>query len=269
MRTPPSQRGAQLEAQPAVDAVADRAARVEQRAGRRDARRSAARQAGVSWPPSRSARLAPDACQTSAGTYEPPALPVDGQVLPEVGQLQRRAQRVGTLDRDVLAPVAGEAQHQPADRVRRSAAVVEHVRPRRVARGGDVLAERAQQIVEQLDRQVELLTGVGQRGEHRVTRRRVQPRLPASSRRAARRRVGPARRRCRRRCARRHRWRRRAGASCGQQPRRDRKVLVVRAAAIVAGTPHRRSAHHSVSGAPARWLAARAITNSRSDRRLR
>ena len=49
--------------------------------------------------------------------------------------------------------VARDPQHQPADRIGRAAAVVEHVVPRRVAGHVDVLPERAQQILEQRDRQ--------------------------------------------------------------------------------------------------------------------
>ena len=52
-----------------------------------------------------------------------------------------------------------------------------------------------------------------------------------------------------------------------EQTRRDREVLVVRLRqplAVGVGSGQL-GAHHSISGVPARWLAARAITNRRSE----
>ena len=48
---------------------------------------------------------------------------------------------------------AEEMQHEPADRVRRAPAVVEHFVERRVALLDDVLAERVEEIVKRLQRQ--------------------------------------------------------------------------------------------------------------------
>ena len=50
--------------------------------------------------------------------------PVDGDVLPEIDQLQRRANAVGTTQ-IIVTGTPDEMQHQPSDRVGRTAAVVE------------------------------------------------------------------------------------------------------------------------------------------------
>ena len=61
--------------------------------------------------------------------------------------------------------MAGDAQHQPADRIGRSPAVVEHVVPRLIALDRDVLPERAQQIGEEGHRQLVRAHRVGHRDE--------------------------------------------------------------------------------------------------------
>src|SRR5690606_3434605 len=62
-------------------------------------------------------------------------------------------------------PIAADAQHEPADRRGRSAAVVNQVAPGLVALDEDVLAERAQQIFEQLYFEIEPPDRVRQRRE--------------------------------------------------------------------------------------------------------
>ena len=116
---------------------------------------------------------------------DPAAAVVDAEVLPEVGELEGRAQAVRGL-LDVAAAMAGNAEDQPSDRVRRAPAVVEDARPLGVTASRDVLPERAQQIVEQLDVQLALLPGLGDGGKDAVDgiaargrrRRSVQPRPP-------------------------------------------------------------------------------------------
>ena len=56
-----------------------------------------------------------------------------------------------------LVAVAQQAQKQPPDRVRRPLAVAQQLLERRVAGDALVLHERADQVLERLDRQVELL----------------------------------------------------------------------------------------------------------------
>ena len=148
-----------------------------------------------------------------------------------------------TIDRAPSSRVAADAQHEPPDRIRRAAAVVEHVAPRGVASRRGILTERAQQIVEQRQRKIERsdrvrrarrairssrLSAADGAAAPRDRRRGVQASLPGSEPR--RRSAGGAslRRRCRRRRGRTRRPRRRAAASARQQARRDGKILVVR-----------------------------------------
>jgi len=72
---------------------------------------------------------------------------VDFHILPEVDELQRRADRVRA---SVVAIVvfAVEVQHQAPDGVGRAAAIVHHLGKARVALLGDVLRERIEEIVE-------------------------------------------------------------------------------------------------------------------------
>ena len=56
-----------------------------------------------------------------------------------------------TLASSARIVVPGNPQHQPADRIRRPPAVVEHVAPGLVPRHRDVLPERAEQILQQRD----------------------------------------------------------------------------------------------------------------------
>ena len=92
-----------------------------------------------------------------------PLRPVALEVLPEVRELQRRADGVGSRVERAVA-VAGHGQHEAADRIRRTPAIVEQSLPRLVSSGHDVLSKRAEQIVEQ--RHVEAMHG------HRLGKRR-------------------------------------------------------------------------------------------------
>ena len=98
---------------------------------------------------------------------EPAGPPVPAEVLPEIRELQRRAQRVRRSVERVVA-IAADAQHEPSHRIRRAAAVVEHVGPRSVARRHGILTERAQQIVEQRQRKVERANRVTERERNQL-----------------------------------------------------------------------------------------------------
>ena len=99
--------------------------------------------------------------------------PVDADVLPEVGVLQRAADRVagGEVGRRVGAP---QAQQQPADGVGRTARVVGEVGEGRVAGRDHVLAERRQQVVERRQRQIVGADRRGELGERRRGRGRTR-----------------------------------------------------------------------------------------------
>ena len=103
---------------------------------------------------------------------------VHRDVLPEIGELQRRAGGVGE-PLPLGVAVAAQVQHQPADGVRRIAAVVEQLVPVSVARDGLVLHERANQIGERLGGKLVL------RGPSAAARRRpdalASPAYSASS----------------------------------------------------------------------------------------
>ncbi len=110
---------------------------------------------------------APCRRHTSSGTYRRPRDQSMAQILPEVGQLKRRAERVrGRIE--IVPPIAEDAKDQAADGIRRSAAVVEHLGPRRVASRRHILPKRAQEIGEQSDRQIEALDRVVKGEEHGV-----------------------------------------------------------------------------------------------------
>ena len=218
---PPSQVTRKLQAQPAGDQVGDRPALVEE-----DARPAHGLGEGIApglGPDARGevAFLGPPAAADFGGQVDPAAAVVDAEVLPEVGQLQRRAQAVGGL-LDVAAAMAGDAEDEASDRVRRAAAVVEDAGPLGVAPRLDVLPERAQQIVEQLDVELAQAPGLGDGGEDaigRIAARRGQAAAragaPSSRRGGDSARPAPAcpRRRSRRPPARTRRRRRRAAAS--------------------------------------------------------
>ena len=222
------------------------------------------------------------------GHVEPPARPVHREILPEVGELQRGAHRIRRVVERV-GPIAAQAKHDAADRIRRTATVVEHVVPGRVARDDDVLLECAQQIGEERLGQLELLDGVEQGGKivpgagSGVGSRSVHgargPGSGAPGRRAgagARSSPVPVRRRCRRRCGRRHRPPPRA-VEGGWEAGERRPGSSRSACAPAARTPRtmpgdsrdRGESHHCVSLTPARRFAARAMVNSRSETRFR
>ena len=189
---------AQLVAQPAGDAVADRAAREELRAC--DRRRTA--QARSSTPAScgrvgseSSCSLAPARACTSRGHIQPPAR----QSRPKSCQkfVSWSAVHSASDDRSSASSrYAGDAQHESSDRIRRSAAVVEHVGPRGVAGRHGILTERAQQIVEQRDRQIERSNRMRERDDNQILVRDRGGRSEPAGRRP-RRAGGPATRRSR------------------------------------------------------------------------
>ncbi len=126
---------------------------------------------------------------------EPAALPVDGEVLPEVGELQRRADGIGPAVEPRIV-VAEEPQHEPPHGIGRPAAVVVHLRPGGVARDRDVLAEGEQQRLEERNRQAARPDGVADSEEDPVGTTRPWPPRPRARRRLAGRppRDGPDRR---------------------------------------------------------------------------
>ena len=155
--------------------------------------------------------------------------------MPEVGQLQCGADRIRhAIGIGIGAP--GQPQHEPADGVGRAAAVVQHVVPPLVARRDHILTKGAEQIVEERQRQIELRARLRQRREDIVARRLPQVRRPFVEQRealvgGATRLIGDV-----------------VGAAGegidggdvrsqvgGDEPRRDRKVLVVLAGDAEAG----------------------------------
>jgi hypothetical protein len=163
------------------------------------------------------------------------------EVLPEIRELQGRAQRIRrSIERVVL--VSGDAEHEAPDRVRGSAAVVEDVGPRVVSGRHGILTERAEQIVTQRDRQIERPDRMGQRDNNHILMslwrgvhpfagdRRMQPSLPRVEARPAlrggrRSLVGDIVRHARKRVHGRNVGTHRAR----QQPGRDGKILAMRA----------------------------------------
>ena len=94
---------------------------------------------------------------------------VHAHILPEVGQLQRRAGRIGEAE-VFLAHFAAGVEHQSADGIGRVAAVGQHVLHGSKARDGLVLAKGDQQIGERLLGNRARANGLGQRNKHRMTR---------------------------------------------------------------------------------------------------
>ena len=81
-----------------------------------------------------------------------PLAPVDGDVLPEIGELQAGADRIGLRARRVVIdPV--EVKQQTSDRVRRTRAIVADLGEIGVARLDDILPERGQQRAQRSERQ--------------------------------------------------------------------------------------------------------------------
>ena len=100
-------------------------------------------------------------------------------VLPEIGELQRRASGVGKPLALGVA-IAAQIQHQPADGIGRIAAILEHVVPGFVALHGLVLAKGREQIAKRLDGNVEGSHGRRERDENgmRGSSRVAQIQLP-------------------------------------------------------------------------------------------
>ena len=197
--------------------------------------------AGVMRPARQVASLAPHASCTSRGTYSRPAR----QSRPKSCQKFVSCSAVHSASDDrssAVVAIAGDAQHEPADRIRRSAAVVEHVGPRGVASRHGILTERAHEIVEQRHRQIERPNRMRERDDDQIVvlvRRRAgrvdrdAPRAGgAATRRAApaARRPAPSPSSAMSSATRANAY---TAATCGrigarQQPRRDGKILVVR-----------------------------------------
>ena len=200
------QHAGQLEAEPPRQRAGERAAGLEHRARARRFERE-------QRPPCVVASCGGDvllgdaeAREVRRGQIHATLLPIDGDVLPEVDELQSGADRVARAEvRRRLRAV--EAQHQPADRVGGTTAVVEQVFERRVARRQDVLPERGQEVAEQREGQAVTCD------RRRRARERAAPRtgcLPRSHRARVRsdrappgepREKGHLRRQSRRRCA--------------------------------------------------------------------
>src|SRR6202008_4212402 len=117
--------------QTAADAVANRAAFVKRRTREADARLDRPHPA----PRQRTVRQLGLARATFVlnvtGNIQATGPPVASDILPEIRQLQSRAERV-RRSIQCLVVVAGDPPDQTADRIRRSPAVVEHVTPRGV-----------------------------------------------------------------------------------------------------------------------------------------
>ena len=78
---------------------------------------------------------------------------IDADILPEIDQLQRRADRVG-LRQVLIAGGTVQVQHQPAYRIGRSAAVFHDLGEVCIAGLGDVLGKRIEEIEKRLQRKV-------------------------------------------------------------------------------------------------------------------
>src|SRR6185436_17249365 len=118
----------ELRAQAAADAVADRAAFAEQLA--RDRGAALERPApGVADHAARKVVFAGAGFRAHlARDVQPTGTPVASEVLPEDGQLERRAQGVRrSIER--LVAIAGDAEYETPDGVGRSTTVIEDVRP--------------------------------------------------------------------------------------------------------------------------------------------
>ena len=162
---------------------------------------------------------------------------VDAEVLPEVGELQRAADRVGPRQRAGVVD-AVEVQQQPADRIGRAPAVVEQLGAVGVACLGDVLRERVEQVVRAASRaagarRMPRRSGPNTSGQRAAGPAGGRPRVECGAEgrqvgEAARSGVRRLRRRCRRRCGRSGRSPRSPDAARGgHEQRRDREVLVV------------------------------------------
>ena len=144
--------GAQLVSQTAVKRIADWPAGVEQRP--RSQRGSRKRRLPGRCHPSSGEIFFPRAVGKLlvAREIETAAVVIALQVLPEIGQLQCSTHVVRPAIK-LRAVMSRNPEHESANRIGRAAAVVQHVRPRRIAGHIHVLTEGAQQIVEQRDGQ--------------------------------------------------------------------------------------------------------------------
>ena len=147
-------RGAKLVAEPAANGVGDRPAGREQvtcTSGdigeRRLPRRRHASSIEIAF-------VGASGLQECLGHVDATFLPVALDILPEVRQLQRRADGIGPFITTWIA-IPRNPQHQTADGVGRSPGVVEDILPLRVPLHEYVLLECAQEVVEQGHLQLE------------------------------------------------------------------------------------------------------------------
>src|SRR5207249_911043 len=120
---------AQLQTQPAADFVAHEPAFLELRA--RECGTSLDRTGPLrSNAPARQFRFVRVASALNVARHvQASAAPIPTEILPEIRQLKGGAQGIrGSIEPIVAIP--GDPQHEPADRIRRPATVVEHVAPR-------------------------------------------------------------------------------------------------------------------------------------------
>ncbi|MNC86490.1 hypothetical protein D3C83_21580 [compost metagenome] len=89
---------------------------------------------------------------------------IEFDILPEVDELQRRADRVGVLEISGRGAVE-EMQEQTADRVGGAPAVVEHFGKVRVALADDILGKCGEQVVESAEREPVIADHAGEIGE--------------------------------------------------------------------------------------------------------
>ncbi len=128
----------------------------------------------------------------------------------------------------LIVTIAEQVKHQASDRVRRVARVAEQIVERVEALEVDVGSESGQQILERLAGYVEAVHRVGERDEHRMARRagicQIELTLPLVEHRAVVMLIGKVVGHPRIRVNRVH-----VGTHLARhQPRRDRKIFVVR-----------------------------------------
>jgi hypothetical protein len=101
---------------------------------------------------------------------------IDAEILPEVGELERRADRVGERPA-LLVVISEQRQDQTPDRVRRVAAIFEQIGESGERLEGRVVAKRAEQRPQRIDRQIALADRLAEGDEHRMGRHPAQTRV--------------------------------------------------------------------------------------------
>src|SRR5262249_7579517 len=106
---------------------------------------------------------------------------VASNVLPMIRELQRGADLVGATAERLVARLAEQHEHKASDRIGAVAAIFKHFVPRRVARLRLIEFERANEAIEEFDRQCVTANRRCQRDEHgmpgfaRITREQFAP----------------------------------------------------------------------------------------------